>query len=522
MNDFNTKPYRLGRRPGEQGPRPLPSDQGRVEKLATGKNSYTTKNTQKLKLVKNTLTVGTWNVQTLWAAGKLELLRNEMKRFRYDIIGISEVRWTGKGETPNGDFIWSGEESSHMRGVGFLLSTQAKKALIGYNPISSRIISARFDAAPFKISVIHVYAPTSSSSEEDIEAFYNDIEEALTKTDKKDILILTGDWNAKVGNDNTDWKSAMGRYGYGDRNERGERLLEFATVHELYVCNTKFQHKSSRKWTWASPDGIHRNMIDLILIQQRWKTSVINCRTFQSADISSDHSLVLCNIKLRLKKLDNKRQQSCRVDVSRLRDEKIRQVYSATLAKNMKNIDPTCNLEEHATKIKEAIKITVEATVPARRITRKPWISEETLKLADEKRRLKQRKNVSTEYTQQYKDFCRKVKKSARQDKEHWIHDQCEQAEKSLNIGNTKQAYGLIKMLRKEFVPRLNVIRNQEGTMLQSKDEIKQRWTQYCSSLYKDPGGGDGMVKELEEITPPKTKILKISYTLRCKQRYMH
>ncbi|CAF3667175.1 unnamed protein product, partial [Rotaria socialis] len=195
MNDFNTKPYRLGRRQGEQGPHPLSSDQDRVEKLATGKNSCTTKNTQKLKPTKNTLTVGTWNVQTLWAAGKLELLRNEMKRFRYDIIGISEVRWTGKGETPNGDLIWSGEESSHMRSVDFLLSTQAKKALIGYIPTSSRIISARFDAAPFKISVIHVYAPTSSSSEEDIEAFYNDIEQALAKTDKKDVLILTGDWN---------------------------------------------------------------------------------------------------------------------------------------------------------------------------------------------------------------------------------------------------------------------------------------------------------------------------------------
>ena len=327
MNDFSTKPYRLGRRPGEQGPRPLPSDQDRVEKLATGKKLYTndtTQNTQKLKLAKNILTVGTWNVQTLWAAGKLELLRNEMKRFRYDIIGISEVRWTGKGETPQGDFIWSGEETSHIRGVGLLLSKQAQKALIGYNPISSRIISARFDAAPFKISVIHVYAPTSSSSEEDIEAFYNDIEEALTKTDKKDIIILTGDWNAKIGNDNTDWKSVMGKYGYGDRNERGERLLEFATLHNFFICNTRFQQKSNRKWTWASPDGIHKNMIDLILIQQRWKTSVINCRTFQSADISSDHSLVLCNIKLRLKKLNGKPQQNCRVDVNRLRDEKIR------------------------------------------------------------------------------------------------------------------------------------------------------------------------------------------------------
>ena len=58
-------------------------------------------------------------------------------------------------------------------------------------------------------------------------------------------------------------------------------------------------------------------------------------------------------------------------------------------------------------------------------------------------------------------------------------------------------------MLGKKPTPRVNVVRNQEGTMLQSKDEIKQRWTQYCSSLYKEHGGGEGMVKELEEITPP-------------------
>jgi hypothetical protein len=504
MNEFRGKPYRLGRRPGEQGPRPLLSNQGRIEKSVTGRNSSTTQNTQKLTLAKNTLTVGTWNVQTLWAAGKLELLRNEMKRFKYDIIGISEVRWTGKGETPNGDFIWSGEETLHTRGVGFLLSAQAKKALIGYNPVSSRIISARFDAAPFKVSVIHVYAPTSSSSEEDIEAFYNDVEEAIAKTDKKDVIILTGDWNAKVGSDNKDWESVMGKYGYGDRNERGERLLEFATVHDLYICNTRFQQKPIRKWTWASPDGVHKNMIDLILIQRRWKTSVINCRTFQSADISSDHSLVLCNIKLRLKKMHNKSRQPLRIDVNLLKDEKIRQSYCATLAKNMENIEPTCNPQVHADKLRQAIQSTVESTVPAKRKARKPWISETTLKLADEKRKLKQLKNVSTEYTQQYKDSCRRVKISARTDKEQWIHDQCEQAEKGLNIGNTREAYGLLKMLRREFVPRLNVIRNQQGTLLQSKDDVKRRWTEYCSSLYKDLGGGDEIVRELEDIAPPE------------------
>ncbi|CAF4444579.1 unnamed protein product, partial [Didymodactylos carnosus] len=425
-----------------------------------------------------------------------------MKRFRYDVIGISEVRWTGKGETPNGDFIWSGEDNTHRRGVGLLLSIEAKKALIGYNPISSRIITARFNATPFKVTVIHVYAPTSLSSEEDIEAFYNSNEDVLAKTHKKDIVILTGDWNAKVGSDNTDWKGVMGKYGLGNRNERGERLLEFATAHNLYICNTKFEQKPNRKWTWASPDGVHKNMIDLVLIQQRWKSSVINCRTFQSADISSDHSLVLCNIKMRLKKLNNKMHQSCRVDVSQLKDEKTRQSYVAILAKSLANIQPTCGLEEHATEIEEAIKIAVETTIAARKTTRKPWISDETLKLADEKRRLKQIKHASTQHAQQYKDMCKKVKKSARQDKEHWIAEQCDEVERGLKTGNTRQAYDLIKMLGRKFVPRLNVIRNKEGTILQSKEEIKQRWTQYCSSLYKDHGGGDRMVKELEEITP--------------------
>ena len=186
----------------------------------------------------------------------------------------------------------------------------------------------------------------------------------------------------------------MGKYGYGDRNEREERLLEFATVHNLYICNTRFEQKPNRKWTWASPHGIHRNMIDLILIQQRWKTSVVNCKTFQSADISSDHSLVLCNIKLRLKKVKNVSRQSYRVDVSRLKDEKTKQSYSATLTKNMENITPPCNLEEHSAKIAEEIKNAAESTIPSRRVLRRPWISDETLKLADEQRFKKVRRSV--------------------------------------------------------------------------------------------------------------------------------
>ncbi|CAF3296321.1 unnamed protein product, partial [Rotaria sp. Silwood2] len=215
VNDLN--PYRFGRRPGEQDPCPLSGNQSRVEKLVTGKLSNTRKpkpnniatSTNGMRLRKEILTIGTWNARTLWETGKLDLLRNELKRFRYNIIGVSEIRWTGKGETTTGDFIWSGEENIHANGVGFLLSKKAKNALIGYNPVSSRVITARFNATPFKITAIHVYAPTSASSDEEIEAFYNSIENTLAEVPKKDLILMSGDWNAKVGNDNTGWNSVM-------------------------------------------------------------------------------------------------------------------------------------------------------------------------------------------------------------------------------------------------------------------------------------------------------------------------
>ncbi|CAF1521309.1 unnamed protein product, partial [Rotaria sordida] len=256
MNGQRQKPFRLGRRPGEQGPRPLSWNQDRVEKLATGttnrtinqaittshaitaptlsiptirnqlqaQTTTTTANSHvsnKLKLTKRIFTVGTWNVRTLWATGKLELLRNEMKHYRYDVIGISEVRWTGKGETTNGDFIWSGESNTDTKGVGMLLSVKARKALLSYNPVNSRLISARFTATPFNLTIINIYAPTSEASMDDIETFYDNLEEAVANTPKKDILIITGDWNAKVGDNNTGWESVMGKYGYGTINERG-------------------------------------------------------------------------------------------------------------------------------------------------------------------------------------------------------------------------------------------------------------------------------------------------------------
>ena len=89
----------------------------------------------------------------------------------------------------------------------------------------------------------------------------------------------------------------------GEENERGERLLNFCLVNSLRIMNTAFyQRKASRKWTWESPDGKTKNMIDFILANRRWQTNVSMCRTFTKPDVGSDHQLVMAGIRIKLKR----------------------------------------------------------------------------------------------------------------------------------------------------------------------------------------------------------------------------
>ena len=107
-----------------------------------------------------------------------------------------------------------------------------------------------------------------------------------------------GDLNAKVGN--VAEKSAVGKYGLRERNERGTRLVEFAEKHRLVICNTHFQQHPRRLYTWRSPEDIHRNQIDYILINNRYRKLVSNCHTYPVADCGSDHVLLAAKCRLLL------------------------------------------------------------------------------------------------------------------------------------------------------------------------------------------------------------------------------
>ena len=117
----------------------------------------------------------------------MELLRSKMEPGECDILGLAEMRWARVRELNRGEVIWSGEEKNHKSGMGLLLSKRAKDSLLGYIPVKSRIIAARFRGAPLDIAVIQVHAPTSDSSVEDIETYYGQLEQTIDELPKKNV-----------------------------------------------------------------------------------------------------------------------------------------------------------------------------------------------------------------------------------------------------------------------------------------------------------------------------------------------
>ena len=137
--------------------------------------------------------------------GKLKVVKQEMARANIDILGTSELKWTGMGEYNLDDhYIYScRQESLRKNGVAIMVNKRVRNAVFGCNLKNDRMISVHFQGKPFNITVIQVYAPTSNAEETEVKWFYEDLQDLLELTPKKDVLFIIGDWNIKVGSQET-------------------------------------------------------------------------------------------------------------------------------------------------------------------------------------------------------------------------------------------------------------------------------------------------------------------------------
>ena len=171
-----------------------------------------------------------------------------------DILGISELKWAGTGEFNSDDHYMYHyvQESLRRNGVTLIVNKRVRNAVFGCNLTNDRMISVRFQSKAFNITVIQVDAPTSNAEEAEVERFYEDLQDLLALTPKKDVLFIIGDWNTKGGNQEI--PGVTGNFGLGVQNEAGQRLTEFCQDNALVIANTLFQATGDN----ATPGGHHQ------------------------------------------------------------------------------------------------------------------------------------------------------------------------------------------------------------------------------------------------------------------------
>ena len=175
--------------------------------------------------------------------GKLEVVKQEI-RVNINILEISELKWTGKGEFNSDDHYvyYCGQGSLRRNGVTLIVNKRVQNAVCWCSLKTDRMIFVHFQDKPFNITVIQVYAPTTNAEEAEVEWFYDDLQDFLELTLKKDVFFIIGDWNTKVGSQEI--PGVTGKFGLGVQNEAGQRLTEFCQENALVIANTLFQqHK---------------------------------------------------------------------------------------------------------------------------------------------------------------------------------------------------------------------------------------------------------------------------------------
>ena len=462
---------------------------------------------------KTTTLFGTWNVRTMYEAGKAAQIAAEMTTYNLSILGLCETRWIESGcirLSTGQTVLYSGHEDSnapHTEGVGFMLTPQAAKSLIGWNPVSSRIITARFHTKIGKATLIQCYAPTNEADDEVKTDFYERLQGVIDRIARKDLILLLGDFNAKVGSNNTSFETVMGKHGIGEMNENGELFADFCSFNKLVIGGSVFPHKRVHKATWVSPDGRTENQIDHICISSKFRRSLLDVRAKREADVASDHHLLVGKCRLKLKRYNTGMQKiSHKYNIRMLKDDGIKNRFQLTISNKYQVLASLQENEEHREErdnqrtvnemwqgMKNAWKETCEETLGRERKQHKTFLSLDTLKKIEARKKAKETLNHSrtraktTEARIRYSEVNKEVKRSIRNDRRNFVEDLARQAEEASGRGDAKELYSITKKLAGDRKIPDRPVKDKSGELLTDQEEQRKRWAEHFKELLNRP-----------------------------------
>ena len=383
--------------------------------------------------------------------------------------------------------------------------------MLGWNLVSSRIIAAKFNTnhRKIKLNVVQCYSPTNDTEEEKKEEFYQSLEETIRKCNRTDITVLMGDMNAKVGADNENHQRVMGKCGVGAMNENDELFANFCADHQMVIGGTIFPHKQCHKATWVSPDMRTRNQIDHICISQRFRRTLQDVRVKRGADAATDHHLVVCKVKLKLKKYGGKSSTGNRYNTRLFKDCIKKEEYHLQLTNRYEALQPAdedATVEEEWQQLKEVWNTTCLDTVGRRTRKHQEWITTETLAKVEIRKEAKDTVNRSkTRATKQranaeYAKADRDVKTSARRDKRTYVESIAQEAEDAAQKGDMRALYNTTKKLTNKKNGGERPVKNKEGDTITDIENQMNRWVEHFKTLLnQDPPAHRADIPPAEE-----------------------
>ena len=452
------------------------------------------------------LKIATWNVRTMYESGRAAQIAREMKRYNISILGLSETRWLQSGHlrlATGEQILYSGhtdDGATHSEGVAMMLTPEAQRALIGWEPVSSRIITAKFTTKKkdIKLNVIQCYAPTNDSEEEKKDDFYQQLQAELDKTGNKNMTLLMGDFNAKIGTDNTGYETIMGTQGLGAMNENGGRFADMCAINQMVIGGSIFTHKRIHKATWRSPDHVTENQIDHICISQKFRRSWKDVRVMRGADVSSDHHMLATSVRLRLRKFSSENNRRCKYNVGILKDKDTQTAFGISLSNRFQTLqdmmeEENMGVEEQWEQSKKMWLETCEEVIGRKKIQHKEWISADTIKMLEIRKTKKAGLNMSrtraekARAQEEYTAAEKEVKKSISMDKKNYVDDLASQAEEAAGQGNLKDLYLVTKKLARKFNQTDKPVKDKNGNSLNTEEEQVRRWAEHFSELLNRP-----------------------------------
>ncbi|XP_076036407.1 uncharacterized protein LOC143022192 [Oratosquilla oratoria] len=454
-----------------------------------------------------TLKIASWNVRTLLDSNpdlpkrRTALVAAELARYKIDIAAFSETRLPDSGsltETGEGyTFFWQGAPLDQPRQMG--VDIAVRSSILQTIPtaptgISPRIMTWRIPLAKAQYAtLLSVYGPTLPSEEHIKDTFYNCLHETLQNIPPRDMILLLGDLNARVGSSHHLWEGVLGQHGIGKCNENGLRLLTLCSEHSLTITNTKFQLRNMHKATWMHPRSGHWHLLDYVIVRQRDISEVLITRVMRGAEASTDHRLVRSILRLKIRPITRRRNLSPKINLAAFQNSYTREAFQQAVTDSLPSArqatgDSNITTESLITSwnnVCATLLQTAKAVLGSTNRRHRDWFDENAENIHDlitakNKAHDLYLRNPSPTTRNQFSAVRSELQRLLRDMENKWWTNLAAQMQSYMDLGDLHNFYSSLKTAYGPAYSALTPVRSADGThLLTDSTQMLDRWASH-------------------------------------------